>query len=472
MKKNVKYTGKVIDVLFPNKGIVETEEGTAVVKGTILGQTVSFAVKRNRPDRHSEGRLLEIVERSPLETAEGCPHFGVCGGCSYQTLPYEEQLRIKELQIKKLMDNVISRYPGSAAEAWFEGIIPSPVSEQYRNKMEFSFGNEVIDGPLELGMHKAGRFNDVVSVPECQIVDADFRLILTKTHEFFKERNIPFFRRSVQEGYLRHLLVRKGTNTGEMIVDIVTSSNMSADKAKPLLDDYAEMLKSLELKGELVGILHSLTDGIGDVVDGSNTELLSGRDYFFDELLGLRFKITPFSFFQTNTLGAEVLYKKAREYALSGNDDSEKGIIYDLYSGTGTIAQMMAAVASKVVGIEIVEEAVEAAKINAKLNGLENTEFLAGDVLKCLDEVTEKPDLIIMDPPRAGAAPKALQKILDYGVNRIVYISCKATSLAVDLETILTSGYKIEKVSCVDMFPATNGVETCVLLAKTNVSEV
>ncbi|MCR5777374.1 MAG: methyltransferase domain-containing protein, partial [Lachnospiraceae bacterium] len=161
-----------------------------------------------------------------------------------------------------------------------------------------------------------------------------------------------------------------------------------------------------------------------------------------------------------------VLYKKAREYALSGNDDSEKGIIYDLYSGTGTIAQMMAAVASKVVGIEIVEEAVEAAKINAQLNGLENTEFLAGDVLKCLDEVEEKPDLIIMDPPRAGAAPKALQKILDYGVSRIVYISCKATSLAVDLETILTSGYRIEKVSCVDMFPATNGVETVVLLSQ------
>ena len=460
MKKKTIISGKVVDLLFPNKGIVETPEGNAHVKGVIPGQTISFVVKRNRPD-HAEGRLHEIIERSELETADPCPHFGICGGCSYQTVPYETQLELKAKQIKRLLGDVFKRFENSAADNWFEGIIGSPISDEYRNKMEFSFGNEVIDGPLELGMHKAGRFNDVVTVDKCRIVDEDFRLILSRTLDYFKSRNIPFYRRSTAEGYLRHLLVRKGTNTGEIIVDIVTSSSMEFDFA-----EYVELLKKCEFKGNIVGILHTVGDSTGDAVDGSDTEILWGRDYFYDELLGLRFKITPFSFFQTNTLGAEVLYKKAREYAVCGDDDNAKGVIYDLYSGTGTIAQMMAAVAKKVVGIEIVEEAVEAAKINAELNGLDNTEFIAGDVLKCLDDVEEKPDLIIMDPPRAGAAPKALAKILDYGVDRIVYISCKASSLAFDLEAILKAGYRVEKVCCVDMFPSTANVETVCLLSK------
>ena len=460
MKKKTIISGKVVDLLFPNKGIVETPEGNAHVKGVIPGQTISFIVKRNRPD-HAEGILKEIIERSELETAEPCPHFGICGGCSYQTVPYEVQLEIKEKQIKRLLGDIFKRFENSAAENWFEGIVGSPASSEYRNKMEFSFGNEVIDGPLELGMHKAGRFNDVVTVDNCRIVDEDFRTILKVTLEYFKSKNIPFYRRSTAEGYLRHLLVRKGTNTGELIVDIVTSSSMEFD-----FTDYVGLLKNSIYKGNLVGILHTTGDSTGDAVDGSDTELLWGRDYFYDELLGLRFKITPFSFFQTNTAGAEVLYKKAREYALFGGEAAEKGVIYDLYSGTGTIGQMMAEVAKKVVGIEIVEEAVEAAKINAELNGLDNTEFIAGDVLQKLDEIEEKPDLIIMDPPRAGAAPKALAKILDYGVDRIVYISCKASSLAFDLEAIIRAGYRVEKVCCVDMFPSTANVETVCLLSK------
>ena len=460
MKKNTKIIGKVTEVLFPNKGIVEAEEGIAHVKGVIPGQTISFVVKKNRAD-HSEGRLDSIIEKSELETAEPCPHYGICGGCSYQTLPYETQLKIKEEQIRKLLGNVFKRFEGSAPEDWFEGIIASPVSAEYRNKMEFSFGNEVLDGPLELGMHKSGRFNDVISVPQCRIVDEDFRTILKGVHKFFAERNIPFYRRSNGVGYLRNLLVRKGTRTGEILIDLVTSSQLDFDMAL-----FKDLLLGLELKGEIVGILHTVNDSTGDAINGDDTRTIWGRDYFYDELLGLRFKITPFSFFQTNTLGAEVLYKKAREYAMLNGNGKEKGIIYDLYSGTGTIAQMMAESASKVVGIEIVPEAVEAAKINAELNGLENTEFIAGDVLKMLDEVEVKPDLIIMDPPRVGAVPKALKKILDYGVDRIVYISCKAPSLARDLEMILTNGYRVEKVCCVDMFPSTSAVETIALLER------
>ena len=198
------------------------------------------------------------------------------------------------------------------------------------------------------------------------------------------------------------------------------------------------------------------------------TEILFGRDYFYEELLGLKFRISPFSFFQTNSLGAEVLYEKTREYV--GSTDGK--IVFDLYSGTGTIAQILAPVAEKVVGVEIVEEAVEAAKENAKLNGLENCEFIAGDVLKVLDQIEEKPDFIILDPPRDGIHPKALPKIIAYGVENIVYISCKPTSLVRDLELFLENGYKVIRAVAVDQFPWTANVETVCLLSKLHEDKV
>ena len=225
---------------------------------------------------------------------------------------------------------------------------------------------------------------------------------------------------------------------------------------------WAEQLRALKLEGEIVGILHTYNDSLADVVQNDRTEILWGRDYFYEELLGLRFKISPFSFFQTNSLGAEVLYSTARDYI----GETKDKVIFDLYSGTGTIAQILAPVAQKVAGVEIVEEAVEAARVNARLNGLENCSFLAGDVLKVIDELQDKPDLIVLDPPRDGIHPKALQKIIDFGVERIVYISCKPTSLVRDLEMLQGRGYQVEKAVGVDMFPGTGHVETVVLLSK------
>ena len=223
-----------------------------------------------------------------------------------------------------------------------------------------------------------------------------------------------------------------------------------------------EKMTAMNFDGTLVGILHTKNDSLADVVKDEGTEVLFGQDYFYEELLGLKFKITPFSFFQTNSLGAEVLYETAREYI---GDTNEK-VVFDLYSGTGTIAQILAPVAKKVVGVEIVEEAVEAAKENAKLNNLDNCTFWAGDVLKVIDELGEVPDLIMLDPPRDGVNPKALMKILNFGVERLVYIACKPTSLARDLEMIQGRGYKVEKISGVDLFPGTYHIETCVLLQR------
>ena len=472
MKKGQVYIGIVERVEFPNKGIVRAGEETCVVKNSLPGQKISFLVNKVRHGK-AEARLLEVLETSSLETGEPCSHFGLCGGCTYLSLPYEEQLRIKERQVKEMLDRALE----GQQEPWrWEGIKGSPRPYAYRNKMEFSFGDEVKDGPLSLGMHKRGSMYDVVHVKDCKIVDEDYRRILCGTLAYFREQGTSFHHKMRHQGFLRHLLVRKAARTGEILVALVTSSQAPADgvygqpgdpeEIRKLAAGYRECLLQMqergELKGTLTGILHITNDSLADVVQSDHTEILYGRDYIYEELLGLRFRISTFSFFQTNTYSAEVLYETAREYVGELEDGK---LLYDLYSGTGTIAQLMAAAADRVIGVEIVEEAVEAARENAALNGLGNCAFIAGDVLKVLDGLTEKPDMIILDPPRDGIHPKALPKIIGYGVERIVYISCKPTSLARDLEAFLEGGYHVERAVAVDQFPWTANVETVVMLS-------
>ncbi len=465
MKKGQVYEGIVEKIEFPNKGIVIVEDGEntgkCVVKNALPGQKVRFLVNKLRKGK-AEGRLLEILEKSADEKAEGvCPHFGICGGCTYISMPYEKQLAIKEKQVKDLLDSVLCKQETPYV---FENIKKSPKEYEYRNKMEFSFGDEVKEGPLSLGMHKRGSFYDVVKVDNCQIVDEDYRKILTTTLNYFDGLKASFYHRLRHEGYLRHLLVRKASKTGEILIALVTTTQQTYD-----LTSFVKELLNLKLDGKIVGILHTKNDSLADVVQSDETVTLYGQDHFYEELLGLKFKISEFSFFQTNSFGAEVLYQTAREYIgdLSKGSEPDK-IVYDLYSGTGTIAQLMAPVSKKVIGVEIVEEAVLAARENARLNGLSNCEFIAGDVLKVLDEIEEKPDFIILDPPRDGIHPKAIQKIIDYGVDRMIYISCKPTSLVRDLEVFLERGYVVEKATCVDQFPWTANVETICMLSKMN----
>ena len=462
MKKGEIYEAVVEKIEFPNKGILHVEEEKVIVKNAIPGQKVRFVINKKRNGK-CEGRLLEVLEASPLEQSEdACPHFGVCGGCLYQSLPYEEQLKIKEEQIKALLDSVCKSYE-------FEGIKGSPISDCYRNKMEFSFGDEYKGGPLALGMHKRGSFYDIVNTPQCQIVHEDFRKILTATLEYFTEKGMGYYRKLQHEGYLRHLLVRRAVKTGEILVALVTSGQTGAagmpeslEAEKVLLEEWQETLLALKMEGSFAGILHIRNDTLADVVQSDETTVLYGKGYFYEELLGLKFQITPFSFFQTNSLGAEVLYETARGYV----GETKDKVVFDLYSGTGTISQIIAPVAKKVVGVEIVEEAVGAAKENAEANGLHNCEFIAGDVLKVIDEITEKPDLIILDPPRDGIHPKALDRIINFGVDYLVYISCKPTSLVRDLVILQERGYKLERAVAVDMFPATANCETIAKLVR------
>lgn len=450
MKKGEIYQGVIEKMEFPNKGIMHAEGEKVIVKNAIPGQLVEVLINKKRKGR-CEGRVVDIIRKSPIETADTpCIHYGRCGGCVFQTIPYSEQLLIKENQIKELLDSVVPEYS-------FEGIKGSPVSDGYRNKMEFSFGDEYKDGPLALGMHKRGSFYDIVTVTDCKIADRDFCDILKTTKTYFENLGLDFYKKMQHTGYLRHLLVRRASKTGEILVDLVTTTQKN-----PELESYVSALLKLKLNGSIVGILHTFNDSLADVVQNDRTEILYGRDFFYEELLDLRFKISPFSFFQTNSLGAEVLYKTAREYVGETNDK----VVFDLYSGTGTIAQLMAPVARKVVGVEIVEEAVEAARENARLNGLNNCEFIAGDVLKVIDEIDEKPDLIVLDPPRDGVHPKALEKIIQFGVKTIVYISCKPTSLVRDLAVLQARGYEVVRACAVDMFPGTGNCETVCLLSR------
>jgi len=456
MKKGQVYEGTIESVEFPNKGKVflPDEDKTVIVKNGIPGQTVKFSVNKIRKGK-AEGSILEVLRPSEAEIEPACTHFGQCGGCTYQNLPYEEQLKLKESQVKAMMDEAVD------GDYVWEGIKPSPARQEYRNKMEFSFGDEYKDGPLALGMHKRGSFHDIVNVEGCRIVDEDYRKILACTLEYARKSGLPYYHRMRHIGYFRHLLVRKAVKTGEILIDIVTTSEYDFDGSFRG-DKWADELLALPLDGKVAGILHTKNDGVADVVKDEGTDIVYGQDCFYEELLGLKFKITPFSFFQTNSLGAEVLYETVRAYI----GETKDKVIFDLYSGTGTIAQILAPVAKRVVGVEIVEEAVEAAKENAGLNGLDNCMFWAGDVLKVIDGLGEVPDLIVLDPPRDGVHPKALEKITNFGVERMVYIACKPTSLARDLEMLQGRGYKVERMACVDLFPGTVHVETVALLTR------
>lgn len=420
------------------------------MKGGITGQKVKAIVKKARSEK-AEVKLLEVVENSPIETEETCAHFGQCGGCSILSVPYEKQLEIKSEQVLKLFEEQDIR------GFEFLGIEGSPGERVYRNKMEYTFGDEVKGGPLTLGMHKKGRHLDIITVDDCRLVDEDFIKVLTSTVEYFGQKELPYYRINSHQGFLRNLVVRKGVNTNQLMVNIVTTTQIDFD-----MTEYKDMILNLGTKAEVVSILHTINDGLADAVNCDELRVLHGRDYIEEVVLGLRFKISPFSFFQTNTKGAEKLYTIAREFV----GDHEGKVLFDLYSGTGTIGQVMASAAKQVYGIELIEEAVVAANQNAKLNGLDNCEFIAGDVAKVVKNLEAKPDLIVVDPPRPGVHKDAIRDISGFGANEIVYISCNPRTLVLDLKGFEAYGYKVEKVKLMDMFPNTPHCETAVKLKK------
>lgn len=448
--------GNEIEVLiegteFPSKGYGYKNDLKIYAKNTFPGQKVLGRVSKKKRD-YAEIKVLDIIERAEYEIDQKCPHFGVCGGCSSQTVPYEKQLEIKIDQVKELFNE------SGASTGEFLGIEQSPVIWEYRNKMEFTFGDEVKGGELTLGMHMKGKSFGIVNVDKCYLVDEDFRKVLSLTVEYFREKMLPYYRVMSREGFLRHLIVRKSVKTEEILVNLVTTTQIDFD-----LTEYVNILKEQSYRGTLKSVLHTENNSFSDAVVPEKVNTLFGENFIVENLLGLNFKISPFSFFQTNSLGAEKLYSIVREFM----GDADSKVVFDLYCGTGTIGQISAAKAKKVIGIELIEEAVVSANENAKFNGLNNCTFIAGDVAETIKTVKDKPDIIILDPPRSGVHPKALDYVVKFNSPQIIYVSCNPKSLVVDLKVLEENGYKVQKTLLMDMFPNTPHVETVVLLSHT-----
>ena len=468
MKKGQELVIEVVGMEFPNKAYgYYNEKKVYPIGNYIIGHKLKGTVTKVR-NKKIELKKIEVLEKGKNEIVPECDHFNLCGGCTFQNLSYENQLNLKRELVLKMIRNSV----GENFE--FEEIVKSPVQFEYRNKMEFSFGNEMIDGPLTLGMHRKGSFHDVITVTECKLMDSDFRKILKMTVEYFSlphiSEKIYFYHRLKHEGYLRNMVIRKGEKTGEISVNLVTTSQSDFD-----LSEWAENLLQLPLKNRIVGIIHTVNDNLSDSVLSERENILYGKRDINEKIFDLNFNISPYSFFQTNSGGVELLYGKVLEYVkkIEGkNEESRKeSIIFDLFSGTGTIGQIVAKRAKYVYGIELVEEAVKKANENAELNNIDNVEFIAGDVFEKLDMFKEKnvkPDIIILDPPRPGVGEKTLLKLLEYNVENVIYVSCNPKTFIEDLKVFKEKGYNLEKASLVDMFPQTPHVEVITLLSKLN----
>ena len=383
--------------------------------------------------------------------AEICPSFVRCGGCTYLGLDYDDQLAYKKAEVLKCLEKE------GIDQSLLIGIEPSPCMFSYRNKMEYTFGNEVKDGPTILGLHARKSYISIVPADECRLVPVDFNRIVKATLDYVLEKGYTHYNKKTHTGFLRSLIIRRGVRTGEIIVNIVTSSQGSFETVR-----YVSRILSCVLNSEVVGILHTINDNRADAVVADDIRVLYGQPFYSEEILGLKFNVGAFSFFQTNVEAAERLYRDAIRLI----DSLEGKTVFDLYCGTGTITQAMALKAKKAIGVEIVEEAVETAKASARLNGLDNCEFIVGDVGKVLDGLDELPDVITVDPPRAGIAPKAMMKILSYGVKQIVYISCNPKTMAANLRTAQLSGYEIRQIKAYDNFAFTKHIECIALLSR------
>jgi len=387
---------------------------------------------------------------------ELCSQFPRCGGCAWQDMTYAAEIEMKTKKVLTLLSEA------GIEDFEFLGCFEAQNADSYRNKMEFNFGDEGMDSSIQLGMRKRKSRYEVSDGSKCLICDEDMRLCAEVIRDYFIETGMDaFYNKTRHTGSLRNAIIRKAFFTGEIMVNFVTTSDL-----KSPLEPLVERLLALGTKGVIKTILHTLNDTVADAIKpDSQPVILFGEPFIREELLGLTFKISPFSFFQTNSLGASELYKTVVDFA---GDVSDCKKIYDLYCGTGTIAQILASSAEEIVGVELVEEAVEAAKQNAELNGLSNCKFIAADVLKFLEDepIDGRDCLVVVDPPRDGLNPKALAHLINAGVEKIVYVSCKPSSLARDLAVFIQNGYRAVKIKCHDMFPRTDNIETVCLIVK------
>lgn len=441
--------GSEVEVLvdslaFGGRGVARLDDFVLFVDRALPGDRVRARVTKVKRS-YGEATTVETLVAGPDRVVAPCPHFGACGGCKWQDLDYNAQQVWKAQQIADVLQRI-----GHQDDFVQDPIVPAIRTYGYRNKLEFSFG-ETEEGP-SLGFHRAGRWDEIMPVTACLLMSEAGNEARRVVEAWARRINGEIWDRRSNTGYLRHLVCRASDRTGELLLTLVTAPG-ELPQSTWLVDELAERVPGC------VGLLHATTSGVAEVTHGLQSKLVFGRDWYEERLLGLRLKVSSGAFLQTNTEMCERLYEIAIEEAGLGGDE----IVWDLYSGIGSIALAMAASAGHVYGIEVVPEAVERAVDNAERNGVMNAEFVQGDVAKAVRPLLEagmpSPDVVVLDPPRAGLTPKAVRRVLELEPQRIIYVSCNPTTLAGNAELLAEGGYRLERVRPVDMFPHTHHVE-------------
>ncbi|MDH5828297.1 23S rRNA (uracil(1939)-C(5))-methyltransferase RlmD [Sphingobacterium faecium] len=450
---------EIVDIAEEGKGVGKTDDLVLFVERAIPGDVVDVELIRKKKS-FGEGRIQTLKKASEHRVEPFCEHFGVCGGCKWQHMTYDAQLLFKQQSV----ENALTRI-GKVDISSMEPILPSVQTKYYRNKLEYTFSNKKwltsIDDNVEdmnmdaLGFHVPGRFDKILNVNHCYLQEDPSNILRNSVREFAVENDISFYDLRGHSGVLRNLIIRI-SSTGELMVIVVF--------AYPE-DGQVELLMSFikEKFPTITSLLYIINQKKNDTIFDQDIIVYNGRDFIYEEMEGLKFKVGPKSFYQTNSAQAYELYKITRDFAgLSGEE-----LVYDLYTGAGTIANFVAKYAKEVIGVEYVPSAIEDAKINSEINGVKNTKFYAGDMKDVLTAnfIAEhgKPDVVITDPPRAGMHTDVVTRLLEMEAPKIVYVSCNAATQARDL-TLLAEKYDVVRIKPVDMFPHTQHVENVVLL--------
>ncbi|WP_283687431.1 23S rRNA (uracil(1939)-C(5))-methyltransferase RlmD [Dysgonomonas sp. Marseille-Q5470] len=454
---------EIIDVAAEGKAIAKVDDLVVFIPYVVPGDVIDLQITRKK-NKYAEGKPVRFISYSPNRTEAFCEHFGICGGCKWQVLPYAEQLKYKQKQVEDNLTRI-----GKIELPDIHHILGSEKTQFYRNKLEFTFSNkkwltleqinsgESFDNMNALGFHIPGMFDKVLDIDKCWLQEDISNQIRNFIRQYCYDKNYTFFDLRNRGGLMRNLIVRTST-TGELMV-IVVFYDDEKEQQEDLLTAVATQFP------QITSLLYIVNQKANDTITDQDVLVWKGNDCIYEEMEGLKFKIGPKSFYQTNSEQAYNLYKIARDFAnLSGDE-----LVYDLYTGTGTIANFVASKAKKVVGIEYVEDAILDARVNSQINKIDNTLFYAGDMKDILtqDFINEhgRPDVIITDPPRAGMHDDVIKTILFAEPDRIVYVSCNPATQARDL-SLLDEKYKVERVQPVDMFPHTHHVENVVLLVK------
>ena len=469
LNKNELIEVDVETLALGGKGVAHLNGFTVMIKGALPQQKIEARITR-RKKNYAEAKLKTILTQSPDAVTPRCEYFGTCGGCSFQNLAYEEQLNQKQRQVKETLEHL-----GGFSNIEVDQIIPSAEIFFYRNKMEYSFSNQrwllpeeirtsqIIDNNLALGLHIPGRFDKVLDIHQCFLLSERSNEILNYVRQSARTSGLAPYSTRDHSGFWRFLVFRESKTLGQLMMNLVTAEHAEGEKAVAKLAD-----KLMEEFPFVTTFIHNINRKKAQIAFGDEERIIYGAGYIEEKLGTKKYRISANSFFQTNTLGAKKMYELIAE--LGEFDKSQ--VVYDLYSGTGSIGIFISDLVKKVVGCELIQHAIEDAKINCLLNNINNCEFIQGDLLKIIADPQnllqqhESPDVVIIDPPRSGMHPKLPEKILRLNPQKIIYVSCNPATLARDLKLLCESAFKISRVQPIDMFPHTAHCETVVLLIR------